>query len=163
MVMVSLERQHGTAATSRSSLSISSYESRTSMDEPIENIGDAPPDYDPLLSIPTLRKKFNVQPREDEGNEALPAYSTAISLCNVFLHKKELEGAIHKAHDRTWYKVSVTLQGTALTLHKYRSGGMLAGWGREGADIAVLGKKGGLIRSYNLQHADVGIAADYFK
>ena len=128
-----------------------------------ENAGDTPPDYDPLLSIPILRQKFNVQPREDEGNETLPAYSTAISLCNVFLHKKELEGAIHKAHDRTWFKVSVTLQGTALTLHKYRSGGMLGGWGREAADIAVAGKKGGFLRSYNLQHADVGIAADYYK
>jgi len=161
--MISLGHQNGTAATSRSSLSLSSYESRTSIDDSPENIIDNPPDYDPLLSIPMLRKKFNVEPREDEGNEILPAYSTAISLCNVFLHKKELEGAVHRAHDRTWYKVSVTLQGTALTLHKYRSGGMLAGWGREGADIAVSGKKGGFLKSYNLQHADVGIAADYYK
>ncbi|KAG9241591.1 hypothetical protein BJ878DRAFT_427793 [Calycina marina] len=135
--------------------------------EELSETNGAPSDYDPLLPTAlVLQKKlqkFNVQPREDEGNEILPVYSTAISICNVFSYKKELEGAVHKAHDRTWCKVCVNLQGTALSLYKYKSGGMFASMGREGYDIPVDSKKGELIRNYNLQHADVGIAADYYK
>ncbi|KAH8595891.1 hypothetical protein B0O99DRAFT_511119 [Bisporella sp. PMI_857] len=136
------------------------------MEDPVEDAAlqsQTRPEDDPLLSSAILRHKFNVQPREDEGRETLPAYSSAISLCNVFLHKKELEGAVHKAQDRSWHKVSVFLQGTALTLHAYKSGSMLSSWGKDAADRVVESKMGGFLKSYNLQHADVGVAADYYK
>lgn len=129
---------------------------------------DSPPSYDTdaLLQAPHLKRKFNIQPREDEGRETLPPYSSEISLENVFLKKMELEGAVHRAHDRNWYRVYVALQGTALTFHKHKSHGYFSGtWSSEGAkaDLAVPEKKGHFMRSYNLQHADVGIAADYYK
>ena len=158
--MVSLALHHGSPTASRSSLSLS-YSNRSSMDESLEHT-DAPPDYDPLLYTSVIRKKYNIQPREDEGNEVLPAYSSAISLCNVFLLKRELECAVQRCPDRTWVKVAVGLQGTALTLFKYKSG-MLSGWNKDAADMPEVSRMGGYWKSYNLQHADVGIAADYNK
>jgi len=62
--------------------------------------------------------------------------------------------------------VYVTLQGTALTFHKFKSSGVFprTGDGRKHTpDLPAGSKKGHLLRSYNLQHADVGVAADYFK
>jgi len=123
---------------------------------------DAPPDYDAFLESPSLRRRFNIQPREDEGREILPPYSSAISLRAVFLRKMELEGAVHRAQNRNWYRVFVTLQGTALTFHKCKVPGMF-GKSRSSPDFPAGTTKGSLLQSYNLQHADVGIAADYLK
>jgi hypothetical protein len=156
---------------SSSRVSMEEFYGQPSSPEPavcaIDGGVDSPPSYDAdaLLQSPYLRRKFNIQPREDEGREALPAYSSEISVENVFLRKMELEGAVHRAHDRNWYRVYVTLQGTALTFHKHKSSGLLSAWSSEGGrvDIAVPTKKGQFLKSYNLQHADVGIAADYFK
>lgn len=128
--------------------------------QPRRNPQEEPPSYEEFLSS-SLRRKFNIQPREDEGQEVLPPYSCAISLENVFLRKTELEGAVHRAHDRNWYREVVTLQGTALSFHKFKGGNV---FGKEGKnDIAAGAKRGPLLRSYNLQHAEVGVAADYLK
>jgi hypothetical protein len=124
---------------------------------------DAPPDYDALLDSPSLRRRFNIQPREDEGREVLPPYSSAISLRAVFQRKMELEGAVHKAQNRNWTRVYVELQGTALTFHKCKIPGILGSKGRTTPDFPAGTTKGELLQSYNLQHADVGIAADYVK
>jgi len=133
---------------------------------PSEPPSESPPTYDALLLSPTLGRKCNIQPREDEGRETLPAYSCAISLESVFMKKMELEGAVHTAHDRSWHKVFVTLQGTALSFHKYKGPGTFQ-TPKSGPtscpDHPTGAKKCQLLRSYNLQHADVGIAADYFK
>lgn len=146
---------------------------RHSMDEYYQQEGipeppEPPPNYDALLESPTLRRRFNIQPREDEGREVLPPYSCEISVQSVFLKKMELEGAVHKAQDRNWYKVLVTLQGTALSFYKYQKLGMFSSGkdssGRKtGPDLPAGLKRGQFLRSYNLQHADVGIAADYVK
>lgn len=143
---------------------------RHSMDEYYEQEeeeggpSDDPPAYDNLLDSPSLRRKFNIQPREDEGREILPPYSSAISIQNVFLKKMELEGAVHRAVDRNWYRVVVTLQGTALKFHKFKGSALFGGKDDGGKpDDSMASKKGVFLRSYNLQHADVGIAADYLK
>jgi hypothetical protein len=126
---------------------------------------DSPPSYDASIRSHKLQNRFNIQPREDEGREALPGYSTAISLENVFLRKMELQGAIHRASDRNWYRVVATLQGTALTFHKVKNSSVFGrSDGRKGTPDYPSGiKRGSVISSYNLQHADVGIAADYVK
>lgn len=127
----------------------------------------SPPSYDadvdPLLQSSHHRWKYNIQPREDEGRETLPEYSSEISVENVFLRKMELEGAIHRVADRNWYRVFVNLQGTALTIHKSKPPGHFwsTDFGRD--DAANPDKKGEFLKSYNLQHADVGVAADYYK
>ena len=173
--MASGENSDGHVAATGPSTSIPSS-SRVSMEEyydqhdeqPIEpsvDQLDSPPSYDALIQSPS-RRKFNIQPREDEGRETLPPYSSAISLESVFMKKMEFEGAVHRAHDRNWYRVYVTLQGTALTFHKFKSSGVFARPedGRKCTpDFPAGSKKGHFLRSYSLQHADVGVAADYFK
>jgi hypothetical protein len=148
-----------------SQLSANSSTSSLSMDEPRPLTSSTPPEYEALVSA-HLRHKFDVQPREDEGCEKLPPYSCAISLQTVFMRKIELEGAIHPAHDRTWYRVYATLQGTALTFHKWKGKGVFSKQPDrrgEDPDFPAGTKKGSFLRSYNLQHADAGIAVDYFK
>lgn len=150
---------------SRLSINISS--TTFSMEEPPSPYEDTPPEYETLVSSPQLLKKFNIQPREDEGHEKLPAYSCALSLENVFLRKLELEGAVHRAHDRNWYRVYATLQGTALSFHKYKGKGMFGksevSKYEEDPDFPSGSRRGTPIKSYNLRHAEVGIAADYYK
>ncbi|TAQ84890.1 hypothetical protein B7494_g6778 [Chlorociboria aeruginascens] len=127
---------------------------------------DLPPSYDALAHPAHLRRRFTIQPREDEGRESLPPYSSSISLESVFSRKMELEGAVYRSHDRNWYRVFVTLQGTALTFHKCKGQGVFAKAeaGRKSSlDFPAGTKKGQFLRSYNLQHADVGVAADYMK
>ncbi|KAI9055175.1 hypothetical protein LZ554_000139 [Drepanopeziza brunnea f. sp. 'monogermtubi'] len=132
-------------------------------DSPVDVPGN-PPSYDTLLDPPILRRKYNIQPREDEGREILPPYSSAISIQNVFSKKMELEGAVQKARDRTWHKVLATLQGTALKFHKIKGHTLFLGKD-DGEKLAssIPSKKGSFLKSYNLQYADVGIAADYIK
>jgi hypothetical protein len=133
-------------------------------------IEDAPPSYDGdtlLHSRAMSLRKFNIQPREDEGKEILPPYSTALSLENVFVRKTELEGAVHRAQDRNWQSVCVSLQGTALTIHRYKpnSAKAFAGWTTKDSNLDMVEdkRKGLLIKSYNLQYAEVGVASDYYK
>lgn len=162
--MASLTQRNNIQAVARMSIdsSTSSISMEGTSQQPV-----SPPEYEyeALTESPRLRQKFNVQPREDEGHEKLPPYSCAISLENVFMRKLELEGAVHRAHDRNWYKVHAQLQGTALTFHKFKAKGIFRKLDNEKEqhpDLPI-GKKGHFIRSYNLQHADVGIAADYYK
>jgi hypothetical protein len=160
------------ATANRLSIGVIPSSYRHSMDEyyhqdtvPIDR-PESPPAYDQFLHSPALRRRFNIQPREDEGRETLPPYSSAISLENVFMRKMELEGAVHKAQDRNWYRVMVTLQGTALTFHKCKTPGFFGvgmGGSKHSPDFPAGTTKGSFLRSYNLQHADVGIAADYLK
>lgn len=112
------------------------------------------------------RIKFAVQPREDEGQELLPPYSSDLCLENVFMRKMELESATRRADDRNWNRVFVSLQGTALTFHKYKSSGVFGTRPEfldDFPDQPIEGKKGEFLQSYNLHLADVGIAADYTK
>lgn len=178
LAMASEQTCDNEAAGNRLSVVVTSLR-RVSMDTYYEqNVGDdeakfptaepqePPPSYEPLQQIPSPRRKFNIQPREDEGREELPGYSCAISLEAVFAKKLELEGAVHRAYDRNWYKVFVTLQGTALMLHKYKKGGLFEkvdGERKSTRDLPSGAKRGSLIKSYNLQHAEVGVAADYLK
>lgn len=112
------------------------------------------------------RPELSIQPRKDEEQDVLPSYSSDISLENVFMKKMELEGAIHRAEDRNWNRVFVTLQGTALTFYKYKSSGVFGvrpEFLDDCPDLPVAAKKGEFMRSYNLHLADAGIAADYTK
>lgn len=128
--------------------------------------GDDPPSYDVAINglhLPATRLK--IEPRPDQGREQLPAYSCSIMIRAVFSKKLELETAVHRAFDRNWYQVYAELQGTALQFYKVKSAGIFAGGGgpNTSADLPPYLKPGELLKIYSLQHADVGIAADYVK
>lgn len=133
----------------------------------VDPLLDLPPSYDASIRSQHMRSRLNILPREDEGREALPEYSAGISLENVFMRKMELQGAIHRASDRNWYRVLATLQGTLLSFHKCKGPGIFGACDRgdrKGTpDLPAGTRRGSLLGSYNLLHADVGIAADYVK
>lgn len=138
---------------------------RQSIASVADNFED-PPSYDIAvngLHLPPTRLK--IVPREDEGREQLPAYSCSIMIQAVFAKKMELETAVNRAFDRNWHKVYVELQGTSLRFYKSKSAGLFADGGgpKSCADDPPYLKKGELLKIYSLQHADVGIAADYEK
>jgi hypothetical protein len=152
-------------SVNRLSLTISNSK-RMSMDQYYIAQQAHPSDYSVLIQPYQPRPEFSVQPREDEGQEILPSYSSDISLENVFMRKLELEGAVRRADDRNWTRIFATLQGTALTFHKYKSSGVFGTRPEfldDCPDLPVEGKKGEFLRSYNLHLADAGIAADYTK
>lgn len=100
--------------------------------------------------------------------ELLPAYSCDVHMETVFQMKMEIEDAVRRAEYRNWRTMVVELHGTAL--HIYPSKKKDFGWGKSrmhGPNVRPDNpswlKKGSLERSYSLQHADVGIAADYQK
>ncbi|QSZ30653.1 hypothetical protein DSL72_000211 [Monilinia vaccinii-corymbosi] len=135
-------------------------------DSIVDPLLDLPPSYDASFRCQNMHNRFNIQPREDEGREKLPGYSTGISLENVFVMKMELQGAIHRAADRNWYRVFATLQGTLLSFHKIKCRSVFGrerGEGKGTPDLPAGKRKGSPLGTYNLQHADVGIAADYVK
>jgi hypothetical protein len=128
---------------------------------------DSPPSYD--IAVKGLRlpkSRLSVTPREDEGREWLPSYSCSIMIQSVFVKKMELELAVHRAHDRNWYKVFAELQGTALRFYKVKGAGLFSkdqGGATTSPDRPPWVKPGELLKSYSLLYADVGIAADYEK
>lgn len=124
---------------------------------------DHPPSYD-AATQPQLH--FKVQPRENEGKEQLPKYSCSIMIRAVFAKKMELESAVHRAQDRKWSRVFVDLQGTALRIYKTKSVGIFSKAQLAAnltPDLPPYLKPGMLLRTYSLQYADVGVAADYIK
>jgi hypothetical protein len=120
----------------------------------------SPPSYE--SSVPPSK----IQPREDEGCEMLPAYSCSIVMGGVFWKKMELEDAVHRAQNRSWTKIFVELQGTALRIRKTkRVHGKIdsSSYYAASPDMPPDIKAGDTLKTYSLQHADVGIAADYDK
>lgn len=100
--------------------------------------------------------------------ENLPDYYCDVHMENVFQMKMEIEDAVKRAEYRNWRTMFVVLHGTAL--HIYSAKKKDFGWGKNrmhGPDVRPDNpswmRKGPLERSYSLQHADVGIAADYQK
>ncbi|KAF4906419.1 Spectrin beta chain [Colletotrichum fructicola] len=98
--------------------------------------------------------------------EKLPEYSCDIELEGIWVKKMEVENTTKRAEDRNWHTTFVQLRGTALNFYNVKKDW---GWGRsrDGPTISPDNppwvKKSSLDRTYSLQHADVGIAADYKK
>ncbi|KAI9854863.1 MAG: hypothetical protein M1824_006553 [Vezdaea acicularis] len=124
-----------------------------------------PPEYD--LTEHTFKlppSRFSVVPREEEGRELLPGYSCSLKHEAIFQRKVEQTSPFELAGDRSWKKVFVVLQGTMLNIHKIKT----PFFGTASTDISHPDRPtgtsaGALIKSYTLQHADVGVAADYRK
>ena len=127
----------------------------------------SPPDYEDEISpfhIPPSR--FKVLPREEEGRELLPGYTCSLQADSVFSMKTELITPFDRCEDRLWSKVFVRLEGTMLNIHRLKTPHLFskAPQSLEGTrDMPAGASAGSLLRSYTLQHAEVGIAADYRK
>lgn len=129
-----------------------------------------PPSYDSVMRIGLVEQKQALTPdlaTEALSSEKLPQYSTSIHLEGVFTMKLEINDTTKRAEDRQWRMVYVVLRGTAFNIYDVKKHW---GWGRPKSAISEFSadnppwiKPWKLEKSYSLQHADAGIAADYKK
>lgn len=101
-------------------------------------------------------------PMTEPGTEILPFYSANIELTNVFLRKSEFHTLSQRCPDRKWRRVIATLIGTKLEIHS-ATRPLLSHAMPNHNDETTNFKKGALMKSYSLQHAEFGLASDYLK
>ncbi|KAH9829611.1 hypothetical protein Tdes44962_MAKER09099, partial [Teratosphaeria destructans] len=82
-------------------------------------------------------------PRRSPSAEVLPTYSCSVDAEAKVLMKVESEDPLHGRCDGEWQESCVVVRGTLLNFHKVKESG-----------------PGKLVRSYTLQHAEVGLASD---
>ncbi|KAI0763448.1 hypothetical protein BD413DRAFT_582495 [Trametes elegans] len=84
-----------------------------------EPSSDPPPYPIPLFQRPrSEQQRLPIQPRDEEGQETLPAYSNAIYLAGVMPRKMEFTEPGVQAKDRKWRRVYCVLEGTMFRVYK---------------------------------------------
>lgn len=114
------------------------------------------PSYETVALEDSHRRRLQVRQREEIGSERLPSYFCSVAKEGVLSKKTEMLTPFKQADDRSWKKVYVKLSGTCLNVHRVK---YTAQFG-EAEKIVVAGR---LLRSYTLQHAEVGLATDVEK
>ncbi|KAF2771150.1 hypothetical protein EJ03DRAFT_325951 [Teratosphaeria nubilosa] len=97
---------------------------------------DEPPSYARAI-------EQNTPPRRSMSADVLLTYSCSVNAEAKVLMKLESEDPLHGLCDGEWQEYFVVVRGTLLNLHKVKESG-----------------PGKLVRSYTLQHAEVGLASD---
>lgn len=131
-----------------------------------------PPNEQPPPYVPFARPR-TASPGADSGavaEDVLPRYSTDIELQAVWETKMEIEDTNKRAPNRQWGTALIELRGTSLKLYGVKKEWAQWGWGVTRDWVTTMSPdhppwvhRDNLIRAYTLQHADVGIAADYKK
>ncbi|KAF2417441.1 hypothetical protein EJ08DRAFT_577128, partial [Tothia fuscella] len=85
--------------------------------------------------------------------EVLPEYSCTVDFEGVLGMKLELSDPYTVSADSRWRPVYAIINGTQLHIHSLKRGPIWSG--------SVLPKPGRLLWTYTLQHAEVGLAADW--
>jgi len=98
---------------------------------------DGPPSY------ATAIRHRPAAGRLDEGREVLPKYTCSVSAEAKLLLNLESIDPLHTATEGEWREMYVIVRGTMLNIHRLKDGG-----------------PGKFLRSYTLQHAEVGLATD---
>lgn len=111
-----------------------------------------PPSYACATSEATLRQLREKALAESRSCE-LPAYSCSIELEGILGLKNELSSPFQLAHNREWNDVYVFLRGTQLSIYRLKYPGPFSKNRNPGP--------GRLIKTFTLQHAEVGLAADF--
>ncbi|KAI8060513.1 hypothetical protein BC940DRAFT_246399 [Gongronella butleri] len=137
------------ADLSLSSTSLPLYEPTLPTAQPAPPV-PPPPRYE----LGPSRKRIPiVEPREEEGNEILPAYECTVSRMGFLFLKKEMESPTKRARHRCWRKLYLVLWGTTIRAYKHIP---------KDHDVAH-GKPKKPVWCYSMQHAEAGIASDYRK
>ncbi|KAK3069554.1 hypothetical protein LTR53_012022 [Teratosphaeriaceae sp. CCFEE 6253] len=96
---------------------------------------DSPPAY----AAATKHKA----PRHGEARDTLPKYTCTVQAEGKLLLQLESVNPLHGISESEWREVYMVLRGTLLTVHRVKDGGA-----------------GKILRSYTLQHAEIGLAPD---
>ena len=136
-------REAATTTPANATPTASSRVSRraTSHHNPFQTVCVPAQDGPPSYAIATRHGLAKRHP--SEGHECLPRYTATVHAEARWLLQLESINPLHAASDSEWREVYVVVRGTLLCMYKLKDGG-----------------KGKLLRSYTLQHAEVGLATD---
>ncbi|KAJ4373832.1 hypothetical protein N0V83_002571 [Neocucurbitaria cava] len=117
-----------------------------------------PPSFAVAMDSQTLRHLDERTRTEEEvaRNTTLPpSYNCTVEIGGIVGIKQELSSPFQVSGNREWYDVYAVLRGTQLSLHRIKNPSILS--------KNRLPSAGRLIRTYTLQHAEVGVASDFKK
>ncbi|KAF2659218.1 hypothetical protein K491DRAFT_574229, partial [Lophiostoma macrostomum CBS 122681] len=114
----------------------------------------APPSYACANNEKTLRFLKEKALFEQQGC-SLPPYSCSVELSGVLGLKQELCSPFQAATSREWNEAYVVLRGTQLLVYRVKTPHFLS--------KSRTPTPGRLVRTYTLQHAEAGVAADFKK
>ena len=100
--------------------------------------------------------RFKTSSSPDEATDVLPPYTCSVFMQGSLAMKQELSSPFTVAYDRRWRNVHATLRGTQLLFHRSKIGPLFG----KTYDTPQAGR---LLKSYSLQHAEVGVAQDFKK
>ncbi|KAF2856517.1 hypothetical protein T440DRAFT_1513 [Plenodomus tracheiphilus IPT5] len=118
----------------------------------------SPPSYARALE-PRVLQNLN-QRTQDEVHAARrtalpPSYSCSVEMEGIVGVKQELTSPFQVSGNREWYDVYAVLRGTQLSLHRIKNPTLFS--------RSQKPTQGKLLRTYSLQHSEVGIASDFKK
>ena len=89
-----------------------------------------PPPYPDLFPNSQVYgvKPTQIQPRDDEGREKLPAYSNSIYIKAIMPRKVEFTRPGVQSKDRKWKRVLCVLEGTSFKVYKPPGVSVIGGW-----------------------------------
>lgn len=153
----SQRRVNNGSNTSRHAASLTS--SKPDKKKPSTNGGVPPPDYRYLAP---LAPRYPIRPREEEGNETLPDYTSSVYHEGFVWKKQELNTPFQGAPNRSWAPIYAVLNNTRLDLY-IAIENQFIGCGDKDLSRCVKTKRGSFLCSYTLQYAETGLAVDYNK
>ncbi|KAF2797046.1 hypothetical protein K505DRAFT_236415 [Melanomma pulvis-pyrius CBS 109.77] len=121
-------------------------------------IPDTPPSYACATSTQTLDRLHAIASTERAAylqDEYPPQYACTVEIGGILGMKQELSSPFQVAGTREWNDVYVLLRGTQLCIYRIKSPHFLFKSRSPGP--------GRLIKSFSLQHAEVGVASDFKK
>lgn len=113
-----------------------------------------PPTYLCANSLETL-KNLNAKAQAENEPCPLPPYTCTVEMEGVLGLKQELSSPFQVSNTREWNEVYVVLRGTQLSVHRLKSPHLLSKNRAPGP--------GRVVKNFSLQHAEIGIAADFRK
>ncbi|OCK85424.1 hypothetical protein K432DRAFT_286785 [Lepidopterella palustris CBS 459.81] len=115
-----------------------------------------PPSYNCAVSPRTMDRLNSIAEAELEAQSELPpSYTCSVEIGGILGLKNELSSPFLQAGDRHWHDVYVVLRGTQLNIHRIKTSSILS--------RSRVSGPGRLLRSYTLQHAEIGLASDFKK
>ena len=85
----------------------------------------------------------------------------------MFAKKMEYRSPFERACDRAWFKVYVVLDGTMLKICRVKTAALAQRASEHevaaNPDLPIAASAGTVLKTYTLQHAEVGDAIDYIK
>ncbi|KAJ8116616.1 hypothetical protein OPT61_g1987 [Boeremia exigua] len=116
----------------------------------------SPPSYARIDdNLRHLNEKARIEAKAERGDVLPPPYTCTVEIGGVLGVRHELLSPFHVSGQRDWCDCYVILRGTQLSIYRAKQPSL---WSKSKQPTA-----GRLISSYTLQHAEVGIAADFKK